>query len=164
MFPSQLLLEPRGQFLQFPHLRLEGAQVGELLVHRGEADVGHLVQVPQPAHHQQPQLAGGDLPVPAVARLRLHPVGQLLDGLPRHRPLLAGPQQPADQLFPVERLPAAVLLDDAEGGPLDPLVGGVALAAVQALPAAADGVRLRHVPLVDDPAARAQTVRTAHCH
>ena len=58
----------------------------------------------------------------------------------RNRPLLAGSQQPGQDLLPLEFLAAAVLLHHHVGNFVDALVGGEALFALQTLAAAADGL------------------------
>ena len=66
------------------------------------------------------------------------------------RPLLAGADQSADQLLPLERLGPAVLLDHAVLDLLDVLATGVALAAAETLAPAADAVTFLALARVDD--------------
>src|SRR5262249_1027823 len=68
----------------------------------------------------------------------------------------------AEELGAVELLAPAVLLDDVDRHRLDPLVGREALAAVQALAPAPDGLAGLRVARVDDLAVAVLAVRAPH--
>src|SRR5207248_1407490 len=67
-----------------------------------------------------------------------------------------------EELVRVEVLSPPVLLDHEEGDRLDPLIGGEALPALQALPAAANRLANLRVPGVHDLQVVVSAVRTAH--
>ena len=123
------------QLIQLIHKRID---ILELPVHRREADVGHLVQVPEALHDQLPDAGGADLPPQLVLELLLDLVGGPLQQGEGDRPLLAGLEHAAQELAPVKGLPGAALLDDHQGEHLHGLVGGEAILAFQALPPPAD--------------------------
>ncbi len=130
-----LFLFLRQQLIEFRH---KGADVLKLPVHRREADIGHLVHLSQPVHHQLPNLRRGDLPVHVVLENLLNFVGNLLQLSKGHRALLTGPDHAVEQLAFVKCLAAAILLDDHQRQTLHGLIGCKPLMARQALPAAAD--------------------------
>src|SRR5262245_19117138 len=89
-------------------------------------------------------------------------VGDDLEHLERHRPLLARTQHAAEHLLPVERDALAVLLHHAQRRRFDALVGGVATAAIGADAAASDGEAIRAGARVDDAVVVGLAVGTAH--
>src|SRR3972149_3531366 len=124
------------------HLVHELADVLELPVHRGEADVSHLVELLEVLHHQVPELQARDLlPRPAAEAL-LYIGDHIVHGLHPHRPLLARLEDRGAQLLAVEGLAPAIPLDHHGEHVLDVLVGRVTAAALEALPAAADELSL----------------------
>src|SRR5207248_6090800 len=113
-----------------------------------ESDVGDLVESAQLVHDQLADLAGWDLDLAPGPQLGLDLVDDALHRTGRYVPLGGGLHQAAEQLLAVEVLPAAVLLDHIEGNRLDPLVGGEALGALEALAPAPDrltGIRIARV-------------------
>src|SRR3989338_3770974 len=99
----------------------------------------HRVQRVEPAHHPLPDLPRGDLAVEVLRQLSFQLIHQVLKLVHADRTLLAGFQEPGEQLMAVERLPPPVLLDDHERLFFDVLIGGEALAAFQALAPSSDG-------------------------
>src|ERR1041385_2001783 len=126
--------------LEFVDLALELTHVAELAVHGGEADVGDLIDAPQFLHDARADVGRLDFAIGTVLQFGFDPIRDALELLDADRPLLAGAHQPADQLLPLERLGAAVLLDHAVLDLLDVLAARVPLAALEALAAAADAV------------------------
>ena len=84
-------------------------------------------------------MLGLDL-APAAAHRRRDRLGQLLELLVRHRPLVGRPHEPAQELLAVEALAPPAALEHRHGRLLDALVGGEALAAGLALAPAPHGV------------------------
>src|SRR5579862_3419271 len=76
-------------------------------------------------------------------------VHDLLQFTDRHRALLAGAQQAIEHLLAIELFAAPVLLYHHVRDFVDPLVGGEALAALQALAAAPDGLGFLTLARVD---------------
>ena len=82
---------------------------------------------------------------PVAAEPRLDGRDDALDRLERHRPLDAGALEAAQQLRAIERLTAAVALDDPQRRLLEALERREARVAVEALAATADGLaRVAH--------------------
>src|SRR5208283_5430501 len=77
-------------------------------------------------------------------------------------PLLAGVEQPAEHLLPLELLAPAVLLDDHVGNLVDALVGGKALVASIALAPPPDRVRLFALARIHHAVLREAAVGTSH--
>src|SRR5262249_30207354 len=98
----------------------------------------------------------------AFAQLAFELFGLLVERLRRHRPLVAGDAQAAQDLLAVERLALAVLLDHGGQRLLDALVGGEAALAAVALPPAPGYGAARDQPRIDDPALHFTTVRALH--
>ena len=123
---------------QVAHGALETFYVLEIPVNAGVAYVGHPVQVGKPLHYQGTQEEGIRFDVAAPVEFGLHFVHQLLNGLRCYRTLGTSLVQPGDHFLPAELLPASVALVDHQRRCLHPLVGCEALAAIEALAAAAD--------------------------
>src|SRR6202034_3999462 len=86
------------------YLFLEVGQRLESPVHRGEAQVGNLVQVTERPQDREADLIGGNLPAAAAPDRVFYPLGQdgqLVFGDP---PSLAGALYPSDGLVPGERI------------------------------------------------------------
>ena len=143
-------------------LRHEGADVLELAVDRGEADIGHLVHLTQAIHHQLSDPGGGHLPIHLVLKGLLNLIGDPLQLAEGHRALLTGAQHTVEQLALVKGLAAAVLFDDHQGQALHRLIGGKALVAGQALPPAADAGPLVRRPGIHHLALQMGTIGTFH--
>src|SRR5688572_23886527 len=103
-------------------LAQELVHVLELTINGREADVGDLVELPQPVHDSCPDVGRTDLPFFGVVETRLDLVHDRVELRRRDRPFLAGLDEPGAQLLPIESFPAAVLLDDHVGDLLDRLV------------------------------------------
>ena len=84
---------------------------------------------------------------------------QLADG---YRALFAGPQQSVQDFLAVEFFAATVFLDHHVRDFVDAFVGGEALFALQALAAAADGIRFFALARVDDFVIFESAKRTLH--
>src|SRR5690349_14862427 len=97
------------QIFQLGH---ELADVAEVTIYRREPDVGDFIKSPQFVHHKSADFAGAHLALGLLLQRGLDAVGDRLERGDAHRPLLAGLQQPGQQLLPLEALAAAVLLDD----------------------------------------------------
>src|SRR5208283_2797705 len=78
------------------------------------------------------------------------------------RPFIARPHQSVEHLGAVELLPAAVLLDHHVRHLVDALIGGEALFAGGALPAAADGIAFAALPRIDDAVLDITAKRASH--
>ena len=97
-----------------------------------------------------PMSCSRDLPVGRVGDLGFHPVHQVFELRHAHRALLAGLDQPGQDLLAVELLPPAVLFDHHVGYVVDPLVSSEPALAGQAFAAAADGIAPGGLPGVHD--------------
>ena len=103
-----------------------------------------------------------DLLLAELLQLPLDAGDERLDLLGGDRPLLAGGRDALDDLRAVERLAAAVLLHDLREDLLDPLVGGEAARAAEALAPAARRLPVLRLAGVDDPVLEVSAVRAAH--
>lgn len=115
-------------------LRYELVDVLELAVNRDVADVGDGIDLMELVHDLRADRGGGHL-----AEVILVEVGEnffhgAIEALHGDRAFLAGFDEPAGELFPVERFASAVPLHHAQLRALDLLVGRVAVSAFQALP------------------------------
>src|SRR5690606_18847572 len=117
----------------------EVAGVAEVLVDRGVADIGHLIDALQRLHDEVADRRGRDFGLAQALQLTDDPADQLLDLLGLHRALAEGDAERALELVPVERGATAVALEDDQFAQLDPLEGGETPAALRTGPAAADG-------------------------
>src|SRR3954462_4245786 len=144
---------------QLGDLLLEVLERGEGAVDAGEAEVGHLVELPQRAQDCQPHLVAGHLRAPRGADGVLHLLGEQLQLVLVDRPALTRPSDTGDDLGPVERLAHPAALDDGEHRLLD---GGEPAPALGARPTAARRRPLIGLPRVDDSAVGVVTERTAH--
>src|SRR2546421_3610810 len=144
------LLSSLARRLDFLHRLAEVVRGLEAAVHRGEADVGDLVEPRQLAHHEVAHAAGRHLALAERAQPLDHAVDRALDLVGRHRPLAQGEPHAAGDLVAVEIGAAAVLLHQARHFQVDALVGREALLALQAFAPPPDGVRLGICAGVDD--------------
>jgi len=134
----------------------------EFPVDRGEAHVGHLVEIVEPPEDHLPELGARDL-VGGLAehgRLVLDLVHEVLDGKLGDRPLFQGPPDAAFELGPLEGFAPPSPLHDHQGFFLDALVAREAEAAGEALAAPADGLALGEGAGVDDLVVFAAAVGT----
>ncbi len=147
---------------QLFELGFEFADVLEVAVDAGEADVGDGVDVLEALHDELADGAGGALALGRVDDEGFGLVDDVLHLGGGDVALLAGVQQAGEDLLAVEFLAAAVLLDDHVGDFVDALVGGEALVAALALAAAADGVGFLAFAGVDDPVLGKSAIRAFH--
>lgn len=131
-------------------LGFEFADIFEVAVDAGEADVGDGVQVFEARHDELADLAGGAF---ALGRVDDEGFGFIDDGLHLGGgdiAFLAGLEQAVEDLLAVETLAAAVFLDDHVGDLVDALVGGKAFFAALALAPPPDGIGFLALARVDD--------------
>src|ERR1700688_610942 len=140
-------------------LVLEVGQRLETAVHRGEPEVGHLVQFPQRAEDGQPHFVRGDLGQAAGPDRFLHLLSQDGQLVLADRPALAGTLHAADDLVPGERLGDPAALGHHQD---DRLLRGEPAPALRARPPAADRGTVVGGPAVDDPAIRMTAERAVH--
>src|SRR6266568_7572167 len=133
---SRRLRTARAEYLF--DLPLDLLQVHELAIHRGEPDVGDLVEVAQAIHDHLADLLAGDLHPPGPAKLGFDVIDDGAQALRRYVALFGGFLQAVEELDRIEVLTPAILLGDEEGHGFDALVRGEALPALQAFAPAAD--------------------------
>src|SRR2546430_14354400 len=143
-------------------LVLDFLEIHERPVHRGEANVRHLVQAAELVHHQFADFTRGNLDLAAGSELGLDLGHAAFHRAGRDLALGGGLHQAGEQLLAVEVFAAAVLLHDVEGYRLDPLVGGEALRALQALAPATDRLARIGVTGVDHLEGDLTTIWTLH--
>src|SRR5688572_28636490 len=147
-----------GEEARFP---LEVARVLEALVDAGEAEVGNLVQGAQPLEDGDADLLAGELG--ALQPKGLLDLGrQRLELVGRDRPVLGGRPEPGHDFPPLEGRPVPRTLGHHQGQLLQPLVGGEAPAARQALPPPPDGTTVLGEPRVDHFVVEVGTGGTPH--
>src|SRR5712692_5247433 len=156
---SCLRLRAADQVLE---LQQELVDILELPVDGGEADVGNLVQLPEPVHDEGADLRRRDLPLFAVVQAAFDLVHDGVETGGRHRTLLAGLHQPGVQLLAIEALPPPILLHDHVGDLLDRLVGGEAPPAADAFPTPANDFSFATLARIDDPIVPGAAKRTFH--
>src|SRR5262245_43966390 len=133
------------------HLVHELRDVLELPIDRGEADVGHLVELLQMLHDQIAQLEGRDLLLRPLVQPRLDVGDDVVHGLHAYGSLLTRLQNGAAELLAVEGLAPPIALDDAREHVLDVLVRGVAAVALEAGAPAPDELPLTADAGIDHP-------------
>ena len=149
-------------FSQLLQLRHELLDVLEIEIDGGKPDVGDFVVAPQPVHDQFPDFAGLAFPLRRLDHEAFGLVDDLLQLADRHRPLLAGPQQPVQNFLTVEFFPPTVLFHHHVGNFIDALVRGKAFSALQAFPAAADGIGFLALARIHHFVIRKPAKRTLH--
>lgn len=117
----------------------EFVHVLELAVDGDVADVGDGVDLVELVHDLGADDGGGDLADVVFVKVGEDFFDGAVEAVHGDGALFAGFDEAAHELFAVEGLEGAVAFDDAEFGSFDVFVGGVAVGAVQALPAAAYG-------------------------
>ena len=123
---------------QLVELVQKGVDILELAVNGCEAHIADLVDGFQLLHRKLADLHGRDLTVEHTLDFRFDAVDHLLDLLERDGTLFAGSQNTCGELVAVKNLAGLVALDHNDGNGFDHLMRREALAAFQALPAAAD--------------------------
>src|SRR5580692_4270471 len=129
-------------------LLAEGLHVLEAAIHRCESHVGHLVEVPQFLHDKLTDHARGHLAFAQHPQFVTDAPDGFLDGFRADRPLLQRLGHAAGKLVLIERLAAAIALDDTRHEQLRGLKGREALAAAQALAPTADLAAIGRQPRV----------------
>src|SRR5450631_50866 len=141
---------PAARRTHFLHDFGELIDVLEAAVHGSEPDVRHLVQPLEFAHDQLAELLALDLALGRREQPVLDAPDRILDRFARHRALAQRQQHRCTQLVAVVFGAAATALDDRRQGKLHALVGGKALVAFQATPAAPDGGAFVRGARIDD--------------
>src|SRR5689334_9055165 len=93
---------------------LEVARLAEILVHRGEADIGDRIEARERLHHELADLARRDFALARALEAPRDRIDDALDALLADRPLPDGDHDRAQQLVAVERRALAVLLHHDE--------------------------------------------------
>src|SRR5579871_1160003 len=150
-----------GQQAGVPRLPGEVVCLDEALVDAGEPEVRHLVEGAEAVEDGQPDLLRRDLGA-GEAHLLLHLQGDVVELRVGEGTVLGRGPQAGDDLRPVPRLPVPRALHDQQRRVLDPLVGGEAAAAPQALPAPADGRPVIGEPRVHDLVIEGRAHGVAH--
>src|SRR6185295_14442025 len=133
--PLALLSSRRLDFL---HRLAEIVRGLEAAVHRGEADIGDLVELGELADDEVAHPAGGHLALTERAQPLDHAVDRAFDLVGGDGALPQREHHASHELVAVEVGAAAVLLHQARHLEVDALIGGEALGALHALPAAAN--------------------------
>jgi hypothetical protein len=140
-------------------LLLEVLQRRERAVHAREAEIGHLVELPQRPQDRQPHLVARHLGRAGRADGVLDLLGQELQLVLGDGAALAGSSDPRDDLGAVERLADPAALDHGENRFLD---GREPTAALRTGATATGGRPLIGLARVDDPAVGVVAERAAH--
>jgi hypothetical protein len=118
--------------LGFVHQLLDGL---EPFVNAGEADEGHLIDIPQFFGNEFTDEFAGHFAVVGFENLVLDLIPDASQIRHGNRAFETSPFQASDDFFTVPRLTAAVSFDNGQANlPLNSFVGGEALAAAKALP------------------------------
>ena len=152
----------RRRRLDFLQRVAEIRDVLERAVHRGEADVGDLVELVQLLHHHLADLPRRDLALAERQHLLHDAVDRRVDVLGRHRPLVQRALEADADLRDIEVRAVAVGLDHLRQAQLDGLVGGEALLAGDAAPAPANRIAGLGHARVDDLRVGAAAEGTFH--
>src|SRR5262249_11848689 len=147
------------QVLELTH---ELVHVTEGTVHRREAHVRHRIELVEGTHDRLADLPAGDLLLATILQLALDAVGDRLDGVDRHRALLARALQPVHDLGPIEGLPPPVFFTARRWPPPDPLGGGEAFPQMLAGRRGGEGKPVLAGARVAAPFLQARAERAAH--
>src|SRR3954467_853834 len=150
--------------LDFLHRLAEIVGGFEAAVDRCESDVGDLVELRQLADDEVAHPAGRYLALAQRAQPLDHAIHRAFHLLGGHRPLPQREHHAAHQLVAVEIGPAAVLLHQPRHLEIDPFIGGEALFALHAFPAAADRFGLEAPSRADDLGAARAAERAFHAY
>src|SRR5579864_4236218 len=143
-------------------LVVESLDVLELAVDGGEADIGHLIEVPQLFHHQLADRARAHFAISEAAHGVDDAAHGFIELLTRHRAFLQRLLHPRAQLRLIEGLARGIALDDHGHEELGGLEGREALAAFQALTPPPDLPSLAGEPRVVDLGLFVAAERTVH--
>src|SRR5262249_28334374 len=134
-----------GRFLLFffrvdqaLQLGMELADVLEVPVDGGKANVSDFVGLLQPPHDLLAEFGGGALALRRIHHELLYLVDDLFHGGHRDRAFFTSPQHAGKHFLPLELLPPAVFFHNHVRDFVDALVGGKTLLAFQAFSAAPD--------------------------
>ena len=119
-------------------------------VHRGEPNIGHLVQPLQLCHHELTDVRRRDFLVWAFLQTVLHALDDALQLGHRDRTLFAGLEKPIQDLLPIEPLSSSVLFHHHIRDLIDAFIAGKAPLATEALATPADHRAFLAFPRVDD--------------
>src|SRR5687768_15231835 len=147
---------------QILELRHELANVAEMPVDGGEANVGNFVELLELLHDERTDFVRADFFFRALLQRALDAIGDRFERRDAHRALFTRLQQARDELLPLEPLPAAVFLHDHIRDFVDPLVAGKPLAAPEAFAPPANHFPFAALARVDDLIPEMSTVRTLH--
>ena len=161
---SSMLADHLGELLgavaaQGGDLDLEVLGGLELLVDRGEAEVGHLVELAQRREDGHADLVRGELGLAGAAQRVLDVLAEAGQVVLGERAALAGLADAGDRLVAVERLGRPGALHHGE---LHQLEGGEPLLALDADPAAADRAAVLGDPGVEDLGVGVAAERAVH--
>ena len=128
----------------------ELSHIVELAVDRDVAHIGDGIDLVKLVHHLGSDDMGGNLGDMILVEIGEDFLHGAIEPVHGHRAFFAGLDQTAEQLLPVDSLPASVFLDYPQLGPLDLLVGGVAVGAVETFATSPDrGPVFRHPGIYD---------------
>ena len=140
----------------------KGIDILELAVDRGEADIGNLVERLEPLHDHLADLARRAFALEPVLQLLLDLVGNVLEIAESDGALFARLEHTVDKLVLVERLAAAVALDNNERQALHNLIRCEPALAGKAFPSPPNGRAFVRRTGVDDLAFRIAAKRASH--
>src|ERR1035438_1233334 len=134
------------QIFQFGH---ELSDILEIEIDGSEAHVGDFVVAAETVHDELANLTGLALAFGGFDDEGFGLIHNLLELADGDRTLFAGAHQAVEDFLAVEALAASVFFDNHVRDFVDPLVGGEALLALEALAAAADGIGFLALARVD---------------
>jgi hypothetical protein len=148
--------------LELEHLFAKLVDALEVLVYRGEADIGDAVHLLQLLHHHLADGARADLALTAREDPLLDAVDRRVHVLGRHRALVQGAREAGADLLTIKGGAKAARLHDHRHRELDALVGGEALVAALALAPAPDAGAVLRYARVDHRGLVGLAVRALH--
>src|SRR6476661_9850708 len=147
---------------QLVEYSLEILGLAKIAIHRGEADIGDIVERPQRLHHHLADGFRRDLALALAFQFAHHLGDDLVDALGLDRTLAQRDLHRAQQLVAIERYAAAIALDHDELAQLHALERGEAEIAAEAHAPPADHGRVFGRPRVLHLRVEASAIRTAH--
>src|SRR5262245_51219805 len=149
-------------FLQFFDFVNEISRFLEAPINTGVTNIGHGIQPAKPAHHPLANLVAGNFPLERAGKVIDDLLDEIDDFLLADRAFFASLLHTGKELFPGKFLPAAIAFQDHEASALDFLVGGEAVAALQAFASTTNGRAFPRRSRVDDLIVLTTTFRAAH--